>query len=601
MSPGPRLAITGLGVLTACGRGLEALRGAPALGTLPAEVAQGLPRTYGGRFPAALVDPADPERAWVAGGLALDDALADADPPPGCLLILGTGLGPMELQLARFAEPPAPGQLAGALPADLTARLAASRGLDEGPTFCVTCVSGSYALEAAQDALLAGRAPAVAVLGLETLNRQIQAGFCALDALSASWTPGAPPPADGIVLGEAACCVVLEPLDRARARGARIHGVLLGSGVWVDATHLIAPDPGGAGLAQALELALDRAAVGLADLDALTLTADTSPLYAATYAAALERLGGVAAPRESWEAAGGHALAASASLGLAWACTRPGVTANLTVGFGGQNAVSVVARAADPAPAPIPRPAPGWVACAWATGGAPDLEDRFAPRWNPRRPLPAELRPALEASWDALAAAGWGDTPGTAVEGGLVLAVDRVGLAAAERFAAQVDAGRALRPGEFLASLPSTPAGTLGLVLGLHAYQATLCHPERAPLDALEHAVALLRRGALGRVLLVALSVREPEAERRLDAAPAATLAVALALEADAGDVRVAEVRAADEGEQSAAGALLVDLSPSYRGLPAAGLLALARAPAPGGVRWGARCVELTRPGEEER
>ena len=589
-----KLAITGVGLLSAGGRGAEALRCAPRLGPLPEAVAAGLPMQIGGRFPEAEVSADDPRRAFVAAGLALDDALTAAG-SPACELILGTGLGPMELQLARFAEAPAAGQLADALPSSLTAELARFRDLRPGATFCVTCVSASYGLEAARAALASGRVEAVALLGVETLNRQIQGGFCALDALATGYAPGGPPPEDGIVLGEAACCVILEPVDRAQARGAKVLGVVHAAAVWVDATHLIAPEPGGEGLGRALDAALAEAGLALSAADALTLTADGSPLYAETYRAALElRCPDWRERVESWETGGGHALAASGPLGLAWAVSRPGWTVNLTVGFGGQNAVAVV----GPAPAEAPPPAlgddPGWSACAWATAGAPDLEDRFAPRWNPRRPLPAELRPAVEAGWSALEAAGWAGTPGEPVDGGLLLAVDRPGFAAAEQFAEQLGTGKPLRPGPFLASLPSTPAGTLGLLFGLHAYQATISHPELAPLYALQHARDLLRAGTLRRVLLVALSTREPAAQARWDGVPQdARLAVALTLEQGVGELKVGAVTPeAGASIESAAGPLLADLSPSYRGLAAASLLALTRASAPGSS-WAGGWIEL--------
>lgn len=184
-----------------------------------------------------------------------------------------------------------------------------------------------------------------------------------------------------------------------------------------------------------------------------------------------------------------------------------------------------------------------------------------------------------------------------------MVGVDLYGLAAAERFAAQhAPPPRTLRPAEFLASLPSTPAGTLGLLFGLHAYQATLCHPELAALQALQHACDVLERGVLRRVLLVALSAVEPEVQRRWQGDPggdAAWLAVALALEVDRGALRVRRVTlggAEDRGE-SAGGPLLADLAPSYRGLPAASLLALARADAPAGLSWGAGRIELAEGG----
>jgi 3-oxoacyl-[acyl-carrier-protein] synthase II len=93
------------------------------------------------------------------------------------------------------------------------------------------------------------------------------AGFCAMKAMSvrndAPQAASRPFDArrDGFVMGEGAGVLVLERLDVARARGARILGELVGFGMTADAYHITAPAPEGEGAARAMQGALDMAAV----------------------------------------------------------------------------------------------------------------------------------------------------------------------------------------------------------------------------------------------------------------------------------------------------------------------------------------------------
>jgi 3-oxoacyl-[acyl-carrier-protein] synthase II len=133
---------------------------------------------------------------------------------------------------------------------------------------CTACAASNMAIGDAMDTIRAGRADVMFAGGTEAPITEVGiAGFDAMRALSRRNDD--PPEAsrpfdrnrDGLVMGEAAAVVVLEELERARARGARIYAELVGYGMSSDAAHMTEPDPTGENPARAMRMALESAGV----------------------------------------------------------------------------------------------------------------------------------------------------------------------------------------------------------------------------------------------------------------------------------------------------------------------------------------------------
>jgi 3-oxoacyl-[acyl-carrier-protein] synthase II len=180
-------------------------------------------------------------------------------------------------------------------------------------------VGGGY------DAIRLGRAEVMLCGGSEAgITPLAMAGFAAMRALSrrnddpASASRPFDAGRDGFVMGEGAAVLVLEELEHARARGARVYAEVGGYGVSSDSFHMTEPDPAGSGQARAISAALRDAQVAPQDVDYVNAHASSTELGDATETVAIKSALGEekarSTPISSIKGAIGHCLGAAGAV-----------------------------------------------------------------------------------------------------------------------------------------------------------------------------------------------------------------------------------------------------------------------------------------------
>jgi 3-oxoacyl-[acyl-carrier-protein] synthase II len=190
---------------------------------------------------------------------------------------------------------------------------------------CTACAASNMAIGEAADAIRLGRADMMLAGGTEAGITAVGiAGFSAMRALSRR--NDAPEKAsrpfdagrDGFVMGEAGAVVVLEELEHAKARDAKIYAELLGYGLSSDARHVTEPDPSGENPARAMTMAMADAGINSDEIDYINAHGTSTPLGDASETRVIKlALGEENArktPVSSTKGATGHCLGASGGI-----------------------------------------------------------------------------------------------------------------------------------------------------------------------------------------------------------------------------------------------------------------------------------------------
>jgi 3-oxoacyl-[acyl-carrier-protein] synthase II len=190
---------------------------------------------------------------------------------------------------------------------------------------CTACAASNMAIGQGLDDIRLGRAEVMLCGGTESAINQVGiAGFAAMRALSrrnddpARASRPFDAERDGFVMGEAGAVLVLEELERARARGAKIYAEVVGYGLSSDAKHVTEPDPTGQNPARAMKNAFADAGIDSSEIDYINAHGTSTPLGDASETRVIKlALGEENArktPVSSTKGATGHCLGAAGAV-----------------------------------------------------------------------------------------------------------------------------------------------------------------------------------------------------------------------------------------------------------------------------------------------
>lgn len=336
-----RVVVTGLGAVSAIGIGPDAYGAGLRAGRDAAKpVSSPMLKDFGhanaceiGEFdPAEWIETLDPGELGRAAHFALAAArmaVADAELPVDALrgrpsvVVVGTAYGEASTDFDRLVEQEVAYGPAG-MDAGLARRMNAGRlattvahelGLHDVEAVAVptACAAGNYAIGYGLDAIRAGDADLAVCGGADALCRKTMAGFTRLGAMAPDRCRPFDRNRQGMLAGEGSGMLLLEELEHARARGARIHAEVLGYGLSCDAEHPVAPD--GDGVARCMRRALDDAGVQPGEVDLISAHGTATHANDVTEARAIHAVFGDRPPRTvGLKSMIGHTLGAAAAL-----------------------------------------------------------------------------------------------------------------------------------------------------------------------------------------------------------------------------------------------------------------------------------------------
>jgi len=354
-----RVVITGMGMVTPLGCGVETTwqrlikgeSGAKAIDTfdvsdVPCKIACTIPRGdgSGGTFNAdQWMEPKEQRKVdlFILYGMsAARQALDDAGWHPktheeqtSTGVLIGSGIGGIEgiaetaiILKERGARRVSPFFIPGRIINLASGYVSIEFGL-KGPNHAVVtaCSTGAHAIGDAARMVALGDADVMVAGGTESpVNRISLVGFAALRALSTGFndqpTRASRPydkDRDGFIMGEGAGAVVVEELEHAKARGAKIYAELIGYGLSGDAYHITAPSPDGDGAFRCMSMAIKRACISTGEIDYINAHGTSTPLGDEIELAAVQRLIGNSAGRASMSSTKsciGHLLGAAGAV-----------------------------------------------------------------------------------------------------------------------------------------------------------------------------------------------------------------------------------------------------------------------------------------------
>jgi 3-oxoacyl-[acyl-carrier-protein] synthase II len=178
------------------------------------------------------------------------------------------------------------------------------------------CAAGNYALAHAVDVLRAGRADLMLAGGADAFSRITYTGFARLGAIAPERCQPFDRRRKGMIPGEGAAVLVLEPLAAARRRGARIYAEVAGYGLSCDAHHMTAAHPEGEGAVRAMQRALADAGIEAGDVSYISAHGTGTPTNDRLEVLAMRRVFGAGSrvPISSVKSMLGHTMGAASAI-----------------------------------------------------------------------------------------------------------------------------------------------------------------------------------------------------------------------------------------------------------------------------------------------
>jgi 3-oxoacyl-[acyl-carrier-protein] synthase II len=345
-----RVVITGIGMVTPLGLDRETsfhamLEGENGIGLISTFDTTNFTTRIAGEVrnfdPKTALDPKEARRldrfvhlSGVAAAEAVEDSGIDftKEDPDRCGSICGTGIGGLleiEAQhIVLLQSGPSrvkPLLIPKLMMNAMSAHISMKFGL-KGPNWVTAsaCASAAHALGSALRAIQYGEADVMVAGGSEAAITQLGiAGFCSMGAMSTrnDQPERASRPfdrdRDGFVMGEGAAILVLEELEHARKRGARIYCELAGFGATADAFHITAPSEQAEGAQRSMRLALKDAGLTPGEIDYINAHGTSTPINDPNETAAIKIVLGEHARKvmvSSTKSMIGHLLGASAAV-----------------------------------------------------------------------------------------------------------------------------------------------------------------------------------------------------------------------------------------------------------------------------------------------